>query len=292
METGVDNAAHPDDTLDRLALGLESLRPVSSPPAWAEITGPLDDPASVRWRDGFDDIFGFVAPPGCDAVAVVANGWGRGLESGQPGSIGVLEPGERRRIRVVCVVTRSGEVAGHLRSGSQLLLDQPPGAGRMLDCLLRCFQLPTAAPAVSTDWLLAAMWLSNVTRSAAARPGCLTWQQVAALHPALQVLDMAGEATPLDQLLVVLRAAAKGWNWTYLRHQAATDSTLAAALPPGTAQWMDEGMFSRWLADTWRAPGELLPELVGLLAPAVAGRLRRTLEELGVAGDARLASAL
>ncbi|MDP9073184.1 MAG: hypothetical protein M3N98_03235, partial [Actinomycetota bacterium] len=155
-----------DDALRHLALGLEALRHEHAPPAWAEVCGPMADPVTVRWHQGVETMFGFAAPSRCDAIGVVANGWARGLDSGPPGSISVLAPGVRRRVRMVCLVTRDGRTAGHMRTGARVLIDQPPGAGRVLDCMLRCFGLPTPPPATSTDAVLAALWLGGVEQAA------------------------------------------------------------------------------------------------------------------------------
>lgn len=290
--------------LTRLAQSVESLQPPDAGPAWAEIIGPLHEPQRVRWHPDPHSMMGFVAPPECHALASVGLGWGRNMtddevhllggpeSSGSRGPGGALKveepqpllaPGERRRVRVVCLVTRTGAMAGYMRAGSTVLIDTPPTAGRIPDCLRRCFRLPTEPPPEPTDGFLARLWLSNVRGAGQRAIHPLDWPEVVGLHPAMQALAVGGLAYPdCGPLVPALRTAASIWTWTYLVGQAALPGWLASFLPPGARGWMDEGILSRWLLSSVSGVDELLTLVTPLVAPGVDKRLRRTLRELRV----------
>ena len=292
------------EALTRLAQSVESLRPSHDGPGWAEIIGPLHQPEGVRWHPDPHSMMGFVAPPECHALASVGFGWGRNMTDdevhllGGPGGTGgtgssggqaveeprpLLAPGERRRVRVVCLVTRTGDMAGYLRAGSTVLIDTPPTAGRIPDSLRRCCRLPTEPPPELTDGFLARLWLSNVRGAGQRAIQPLDWPEVVGLHPAMQALATGGLAYPdCGPLVPALRTAASIWTWTYLVDQAALPGWLAGFLPPGAGGWMDEGILSRWLLSSVSGLDELLTQVAPLVAPGVAKRLRRTLRELRV----------
>ncbi len=265
-----------------LAQSMESLRPDGAPPAWAEIIGPLARPDQARWHDDLDTMMGFVAPADCAAIVTVGSGWARNLNEAPTDSDTVLGPGERRRCRVVFLLTRSGDVAGYLRSGPAILIGEAPTVGRIPDLVRRCLDLPTPPPEESTAGLLAVMWLAHIAGAGARSAGRLTWQAVAALHPALQVAAAAGIAVPPEQAVAALRGAADAWSWSHLARQAAQPGWLADLLPAGAAGWMDEGILCRWLLDSLPSIASLLDQVTPLLTAATAMKLRVTLGQLGV----------
>jgi hypothetical protein len=228
---------------------------------------------------------GFVAPAGCDAIAAVGYGWAHGMEDGgPPPAVEILAPGERRRVRIVCLMTRTGAIAGYLRDGTNVLIKEPPTVGRVVDCMRRCFRLPTPPPEEPTDLFLAVIWLNNVRGVAQRTAEPLTWQAVGRLHPVIQVVTDHGiEVGPL-QLPRVMRIGADGWSWSYLLAQAAEPGLIADLLPPGASGWMDEGILSRWLLDSVTGVDRLFEQVEPLLQPTAAKRLRSTLKQLGVLG--------
>jgi hypothetical protein len=279
------------DTLTRLAQSIESLLPAGAQPAWVEILGPLKNPEGVRWHPDIETMIGFVAPSDCNALAAVGYGWARSLgpTSGyraqeNPEGSPLLAPGERRRCRVVCLCSRQGDLAGYVRAGGGILIDEPPTVGRIPDFMRRCFRLPTAAPEESTDGFLASAWLTTVVVTAELSPTPLPWPVVARMHPALQVAEEAGLTIAPGQVLSALRTASEVWSWSYLARQAASPGWLADLLPSGGVEWMDEGILSRWLLSCVASVDQLLPRVTPLIATAAAKRLRTTLWQLGILG--------
>ena len=263
------------DELNVLARSVESLRPAASPPAWAEIGGTLRDPTTIRWHDGVETLIGFRAPPECAAIAVVANGWGHGVHDPCSDRAGPIVPGERRRIRVVCLVTRAGERAGYLRIGSHIAVHEAPAQGRVLDSMLRSFGLPTAPPE-STARVQAVVWLANLEAHVLLANGPLTWEAAANLHPGVIGLEALGETVPLDLLPDVLRASSTAWTWSDVAE------TLGDIPPPEIREWMDEGMLSRWLTDALPDVDALLARVSARLPPAVVSEVRATLDQLNL----------
>ena len=267
------------DTLTRLAQSMESLQPAGARPAWAEIIGPLDNPEQVRWHPDLETMVGFTAPPPCQALASVGYGWAHPLDDGCQ----LLRPGERRRTRVVCLLTRAGDMAGYLRDGASILIREPPTIGRVPDLMRRCFGLPTPPPDLPSDALLAAIWLNDIAGRGKSVTGALTWREVARLHPVVAVAAGDGLVIPAAQFPRIIAVGAEVWNWSYLLAQSATpDCWVANLLPDGAVGWMDEGIFSRWLLDAVGHPDHLLPRVLPFLEAAAATRLRSTLTRLGV----------
>ena len=138
------SASHaPVEPLTVLAHSVESLRPDTAPPAWVEIFGTQTDPTAVRWHDGLDTLTGFMAPPDCFAIAAVGNGWARHLDTSTPGPDPLVAPGGRRRCRVVFLLDRTGQAAGYLRAGPDIVIPEPATQGRIPDLIRRCLGLPT-----------------------------------------------------------------------------------------------------------------------------------------------------
>jgi len=274
------------EPLTVLAHSVESLHPEGSPPAWAEIIGPTANPTHVRWHNHPDTLMGFVAPAECHAIAVVSSGWAANLTETPPSDVTLLvAPGERRRCRVVFIMTRTGETAGYLRAGADIVIDEAPTVGRVPDLVRRCLDLPTAAPEESTAGLLARLWLTNI--AAAQRDADpLTWPSVARLHPALQAATEAGITIAADQIIAALTVAADAWSWTHLAAQAAEPGWLADLLPAAPAGWMDEGILSRWLLNTLAPIDSLLEHVTPRLSAAAAVTLRTTLHQLDAATTA------
>jgi hypothetical protein len=275
------------ETLTRLAQSIESIQPLDTPPAWVEIVGPFDRPEGVRWHADLESLVGFTAPPDCDAIVTIGHGWARSLEgtpfdTGPPECVALLAPGERRRCRVVFLVTRAGELAGYLREGPNILIDEPPRVGRIPDYMRRAFGLATPPPEQPTDGLLAYMWLSNVRSTAEQSPVPLSWPAVMRLHPAIQVAIEGGLVIAPGQLVPALRTAADAWSWTFLAQQATASGWLADLLPAGAGGWMDEGILSRSLLSIFSTVDDLVDKVTPVIAPSAAKKLRTTLGQLGV----------
>ena len=253
-----------------------------------DYTGDTDHPddfSLALWDDPVG-LVGWVASADCRAVGVIATGRLRPME-GAP--LGLVDP-SRNQIRMACLVTRQGEVVWKMRLPDGATTAEPPSEGRLLDCLRRCFGLPTPRPPVGPARLQIVAWLAAVLDQAKTARRPLSWAEVSRLHPLARVLgsELGGQCSELIPGL--MRMAGSAWSWEDLRLQAQHECGLQDIVDPELAGWMDEGMFARWVLSDLPSPDELLAAVRPQLAPSAARRLTHavhaacTPEPAGAAG--------
>jgi hypothetical protein len=243
-------------------------------PTWIRILGPRagadPDDLMVAFSTQPDALLGWVATSDCDAVGVLATGRLRVLAGGP-------SPAEHlagRRIRIACVVARSGAMTSKVVLPDGTAVDQAPTEGRMLDCLRRCFALPTPPPMASPSRLQTVAWLAAILERAEAARRPLNWSDVAKLHPVARVIGSDLDRSCWQPWLPgLVRAAGSAWSWESFRLQAAGGEGLRELIDPSLAGWMDEGMFARWVLDGLPSPDEMLAALRPQLSPSAARRL-------------------
>lgn len=237
-----------------------------APPGWrADPAAPLPEPEDIEVVPDLCPMMGWVAPPRCLAIAVVADG------SVLPDP--ATDPGGSGRVRVVCLLDRWGRVAGRIHLDDHPIRLEPPSGGRLLDCMRRAFDLPTPPPTAPSAALVERIWLGAVVDATRGGVVALGWEQVRRLHPAVTVL--AGHGLEVTDGLVddALRLAPAAWSWEWLRRQTADGRWGGHLVDPELADWMDEGMFSRWVLDETRTSAELLAEAAPGLSPTAIHRL-------------------
>jgi hypothetical protein len=235
--------------------------------------GALSHPSGVALAlhdlgaDPVDELVGFVAPPDWDAFGLVA-----------PGRATDLESGRDHPVVVTHLCDRLGQELSAIRSAGP---DGPtvwphpappePVVGRVPDLCRRVLGLATPPPEGPPTELWLTQWLDRCLALAALAESPLTWEHLAALHPAGPV--GAGRRAPGPDALAELAAAgARQASWRSLRLAAGTGTDLPV-LTPEMVAWMDDGTFSRWWpteAPPWR---DLLGDLVDLLDHDPAARL-------------------
>jgi hypothetical protein len=260
-------------------------------PIWVQVLDLPDgeqvgeDPRAGRFALAFSDaedgLMGQVVGPDCQAVGVIGSGRVRPApraRSGPPGpSSDYVEA-----IRMVCLLTRGGEVEWRLTraDGSQPSLpigDLAPSEGRLLDCLRRCFELPTSPPPASPARLQLIVWLVAALERAEECRRPLSWSEVARLHPVARLLafEMEVPASDVSGITDALtRMGAAAYSWEAVRIQAARQvGFLDDVIDPRLAGWMDDGMFARWLLAELPSVDELFTALRPRLTPSAARRL-------------------
>lgn len=235
----------------------------------------LDTSADPRF------VVGWVAPPGCLAVALVATGRAFALDDGADGTEADCE---LARVRLCCVVGRSGRIGWTMTGPCSLGSTSAPTEGRLLDALKRCFGLPTPQPTVPASVLHSTAWAASVLAMAVDSPRPLTWAEVSRAHPLARLLE--GDLPPRpcegdgdgdgDDLTDLVRIAANAWSWPEIRAQAC-DGHLEALIDPRVAEWMDDGMFSRWILQRVPPLDQLMGALRAYLVPSAAERLESAL---------------
>ena len=245
-------------------------------PTWIGVrTDPLGDRDIGLWfADDDEGFLGWQAPPECSAVGVLATGQAQvtetPVERPQP-----FPPGVTTGIRMCCLVTRSGEVAWRMTLPDGRSVNEAPQEGRLLDCLKRCFALPTPPPPVGAGHLLSVLWLSAILDEVRRTDRRLTWGQITRLHPSAGLTAGGGGPVPDCDKASPLGGAVAGGSlsWEGLRLRAITEPWCADLVSSDLAGWMDEGMFARWVLGALPAPDELVARIRPLVAPSTARRL-------------------
>jgi hypothetical protein len=244
-------------------------------PTWVTV---MDDPSGrkdfeLQLMEDPQGLLAWNAPPRCLAVGVVATGRAHVADTPVEGRL-PLSPGLIPGIRMTCLVTRRGEVIWRMTLPDGRSFHDAPREGRLLDCLMRCFGLPTPPPPVGAGQLLSVFWLGAIIDELGRAGHRLTWREVSRLHPAAQMLSSSGQAAASDpNVWDIIRLSASAWSWEVLRVQAETGSWARELVSPELAAWMDDGMFARWVLNALPAPEELVARVRPRLAPSTARRL-------------------
>ena len=225
-----------------------------------------------------DHLLGFVAPPSWVALGLVCYGWASPPSDdddrfGFGASRRPSEHPERRRVRVVSLLDRSGDERATAILEDGTVVDEP-GVGTVSDAMRRCLGLATVPPPVGSGELFAAMWLTSIASSGHR----LSWSEAVMLHPAMQVLRSGGHRPQVEELVSCGRSLARAMPWGELRLRAAAgvrDGGIGVSAD--LAAWMDDGMFARWVLGGLPQFTPLLRRCAKVLAPEVLRRLRRTL---------------
>lgn len=179
-----------------------------------------------------DELLGLIAPEPWWGIAIVADVG----DADQP-------------LRTAWVAARHGESAvGHAagRSGGHAPLDA--FAGVVLgDVARRCVGLDTDPPSTPYELLDELCWLDLLVAQAALEP--LRLSKALALRPTLRQARRR-----------------RGDRWRHL-HNRTTES--ASAETAHRFEWMDTGMFSRWVLGLWPDPCDLVATLIDLVEPSV-----------------------
>jgi hypothetical protein len=256
-------------------------------PTWVRVLDTPGEPPlqgfSVALADDPDGLVGWLATDDCQAVGVIATGRLRPIERVP---VGAADP-SRNDVRMACLVTRQDEVAWKMLLPNGTTSSQPPAEGRLLDCLRRCFGLPTSPPPVGPGQLQVVAWLATLLDHAAEAQRPLNWSEVSRLHPVARFLRSELEGGCSEVVPGLMRMAASAWSWEDVRLQVQHHGGLADIIDPELAGWMDQGMFARWILSDLPSPDELLATLRPQLAPSAARRLTHAVRTAGSLEPAR-----
>lgn len=237
-------------------------------PIWIQLFDQDADQSALALSPEDFDPLGYVAPPECRAIGMVATGRLRCLdEAAEPPAH--LASARSGGARMACVVGRDGRTGWHmvLPDGSELT--DVPEEGCTLDILRRCLELPTPPPPAGTGRLAVSSWLGAIRR--AARPGqLLSWGQVLDLHPVFVEAD-GPLGVPIRE--AVTEAISNAFDWDLVRQAAIASPDGLGLVQPELARWMDDGMFARWVLDGLRPIDDLIASVRPFLRPSAARRL-------------------
>jgi hypothetical protein len=292
-----DDDHHAPDDVQVRPLGDGHLFATAAPPTdRAQGEGSTDDRSAVdlllRPLEGHpvEVLTGFVAPAAWSALGVLVPGRSFHLPDADE-SVG--QPlGDRERVAIAYVVARDGASASACRRPDGTVWTHAAASladaafGRVDDVLRRALDLPTHPPEIPPVELWARLWLDRVLADVAARPTKpWSWPTIALLHPAAQLVldDLSGCAPEVAESMPRLaEMLGHGRSWTDLRLDHASADWETPAIPADVAEWMDNGIFSRWLLDAVPPCGDTLVHLRDLLPQRLITRIERTLHGWGV----------
>lgn len=279
---------------DTAIMWLTELRPNAL--AWVPLSGV--HPLELLLR--------FVAPAHWTAIGVAGPGSAHPLDaSGRPKRRSPLG-----QVFVTVVVHRSGVATSLMQHGSgepDAITESPEGT--VADACRRALDLPTSAPPASTACLWSLCWLDRLVDAAGAGPGPRStlrdwpavaslhpaagagrgpgagpcpgphsmlrdWPAIASLHPAARPSQLPSDPAALARSCKVLAAA---WPWSRLRAHPEVIALPGLASPPDLAQWMDDGMWSRWLLSAFPSRDDLLAAVYALLPRTLARAIAHTI---------------
>jgi hypothetical protein len=247
-------------------------------PTWIQIAeDPQDsDVRQLCFSQEPTGFLGWVAPAHCRAVGVVATGR-MFVESGPAETPVPLPPGVTPGVRMACVVSRQGDVGWRMVLPGGVVTDHAPTEGRLLDCLRRCFALPTPQPPSGPGRLQSVLWLAEILDEAQDSQKILSWREIVRMHPVLgPILGAEGVELAPSEVPEVVRLAAANWSWEKLRQDAVRNGWASSVVPVDVAAWMDEGMFARWILAELPDTDDLLGRVRAVVAPSTARRLAHT----------------
>jgi hypothetical protein len=262
-------------------------------PIWVQVLDPVEgggdvaeDRFALALSDAEDALMGWVAAPDCQAVGMIGSGRLRPA----PGAPAVHGCGSFDGVRMVCLVTRDGEVTWCMAQTdgsrpSMALAEVPPSEGRLLDCLRRCFGLPTSPPPASPARLQLIVWLVAALERAETSRRPLSWSEVSRLHPVAHLLasELEAPASEISRFTDALtRMGARAFSWEDIRLQASRqEGFLDDIIDPDLARWMDDGMFARWVLSDLPSVDELFAALRPRLTPSAARRMAHAVHAAG-----------
>jgi len=213
-------------------------------------------------RASTTDLFGLLAPPGTQAVALALTG--RADTDAAP-----------HRVRVEVAVDADGRSRSRVRSAADghVLVEDDDASGLLVDALHRVLGLAAPGPPPPFGRLVLGVWCAGLAAALRAG-GPLTWPRAAALHPAV---SSHPSTSPLEHPPPSPESIAE-WTtavdapsrWESLRRRVATGSHVVD-LRPSDADWMDATTFGRWYLGGLPSPEWLEGELLANRAPALAG---------------------
>jgi hypothetical protein len=286
------------DVATRLLVGHGATATAAGRPVWLELRAGPDGDLDEVMVESEAGLLGMTADPSSFAVGVVAGARLRRLDE----SVEVptlLRGGLQGGVRLACVMARTGRIGWHMVLPDGSPFDQPPDEGRMLDTMLRSLGLATAPPPRPISLLETAAWLATLL-AVTSDQRRLTWRQAVAVHPA--VLAAFGRSPQGWPVFNVERSACgrgggetpEGWDpeeavrtagasgeWEQLRLAAARGAAPWIALEPELAEWMDEGMFARWILDGLISVEEMVAAARSCLVPSGARRMAHLLRRMG-----------
>ena len=193
------------------------------------------------------DILGFTAEPDWDAMISVFVNEG---EHGHPSEFHIKCQG----------IGRKGEEVSGVFRGGYFETESFPPYGVEADILRRCFGLDTFPPDIHPSEFMLRSWLYGIDNIAEKMN--IKWDDIVSESPCItlfpEVLEIKSDISPSD-VGVAMSYVGSTMKWDELKHQTATQKDRGYfSVNENIANWMDEGLFCRWLQDVLPTPYETI----------------------------------
>ena len=240
-----------------------------------------DDELQVGVKDLDGDhpltaLMGVTAPQEWWAIGTITTGWIGPMDDVRPSA----HP-DGQRVAQAIAVTRDADVVCHVRMADGETMDDPPSTGLVLEALHRTLGLPTSPTEGFAADIFLVLWLHFVeaeARDARANLQKMTWVRAARCFPFASTVKNSDVREPAAFADLFLRTV-DGIGWEKLRQWGARGS-LGKLIQPELARWMDDGMFSRWMAGSLPPVYAQLERTCQRLAPHVSTCVREAVDAL------------
>jgi hypothetical protein len=221
----------------------------------------------LRPLHAVDDLVGFTAPALWDGIGVVASGT----------AVGERPARRREPVEVAHLCLRDGSAVTSLRGadGERLVDRTGPDATRGIvpDLCRRALGLPTPAPVEAPTEVFDTLWLDRILAEALDRDlGDPPLSRADALAAFPAAVPRRAGAVELREARA--RAAA---SWADLRRRVGLGRLHVRGLSRREAQWMDDGLFARWVLSSLPPLDELATDVDALLPREVGAMVREVL---------------
>ena len=196
------------------------------------------------------DILGFTADPEWDAMISVFINEGK---HGHPSEFHIKSQG----------IGRTGEEVSGVFRGGYFETECFPPYGVEADILRRCFGFGTFPPDIHPSEFMLRSWLYGIDNTA--REINIKWDDIVSESPFIaifpEVLEIHPDISPTD-MGVAMSYVGATMNWEELKdHTAKQKDRGYFSVNEDIANWMDEGLFCRWLQDVLPTPYETIDRI-------------------------------
>lgn len=232
-------------------------------------TGDTGDTAHTRSLIGLDPVMelqGFTAPPGWSTFGIIASAMFHYYDKNN----------ETEEGSIIYMVDRSGAqtcaiAPGGLPQPCSLDTGPTPMGGRLAETVQRVIGVATQPPTHTPTELWSRMWVDRIIDLALGRPPSkIDWSTCAALHPMFDTATLKPDPFELARMVEIL---AEVTTWDDLRTRCAKGEDVYMGIDARQADWMDDGMFSRWAMSTYAPVGRMLGCAEALLSETVTCQL-------------------
>lgn len=263
---------------------VEAVNAALYPPAGHQLLRVVDDPPEVEIArrplevdHPLEALLGFTAPAHWLAIGLTG-----------PGRAVPLDPStddDTPSVAFTVLLDRSGHGAGVMQSGGSVTHLPGPPEGLLGDACRRAMGLPTAPAPPDTVDLWLRCWLDQLVESIAFLGNSRhyqTWPAVTAVHPVSTVWGLDCPSGAPAALADATRRLAEAWPWVRLREEPDVLDTPGPPLSPEVTEWMDDGMFARWVMAAFPSWQQLANATAELVPAPIATTIAETVLAAGI----------